>query len=202
MILLRRDCLVFELAGGELMPCSAQEMAFSLVVDPPDHEQVLIIREAAAAVLHFFRVEQGRQAVTVAEFAEALGRALQDQGFSVEAPGTNLPSLPPSQAAACDSGKVTSLPSPEEVDLIRVEQNSGGLGELSFFQQLETDLSPRLASGSNLLIYRRLRECAMALCASKRWTARCQEVSDRIVTHLRLRVQGAQRSGACVLCIH
>ena len=83
MIKLRSDCLVFETAAGEHIPCAAESVSVELlgnaaaVIDPE------IVRNAAAAVLHYFRVEQGRESVSVGEFMVALKTALSAIGLQV-----------------------------------------------------------------------------------------------------------------------
>ena len=67
MINLRPDCLVFELSTGEQVPCSAEELALELVLGPGVTLDPEVIRNAAAAVLHYFKAELGRHSVSVVE---------------------------------------------------------------------------------------------------------------------------------------
>jgi hypothetical protein len=147
-------------------------------------------------VLHYFRVELGREEVTVTEFTDALGGILKGFGLHVET------QVEPEKKV---TEPVVPVASPSvvalEVDLLTVEKSSGGGGELLFFHHLQADLANRVRSGQANITYRRLRECSMALCSAKRWTSRCQSLSDQIVDYLRtcLKLQG--NPSRCVLCI-
>ena len=72
MIQLHSDCLVFETAAGQLIPCSAEMISFELVGEETSVLNPDLIRHAAAAVLHYFKHDLGRAAVTVGEFSLAL----------------------------------------------------------------------------------------------------------------------------------
>ena len=76
MIHLRHDCLVFEFPTGELIPCSAEEIALELSLEEGQSFDPEILKNAAAAVLHYFRFELQRQEVSLHEFAAALRRVL------------------------------------------------------------------------------------------------------------------------------
>lgn len=197
MIHLRPDCLVFELTTGEQVPCSAEEMALELVVGPGQWVDPEVLRNAAAAVLHYFKAELGRTSVSVAEFSTALRSTLSKLGFTVTDPAgaATVPSPAPES--------ITPGPSREEdqADLDTIQQNSGDAGELHFFQSLRADLTGRLEHMPRVIVYRGLRRCAQRLCASRRWTHRCQATSDQIVDYLRACLQRAGAEGRCVLCV-
>lgn len=190
MIHLRPDCLVFELTTGEKVPCSAEEMAFELVVGPNQELDLEILRNAAAAVLHYFRSELGQTDVSVKEFTAALRRALSGLGFDVKE-GEISPS--PSLQTTSPRG---------EVDLASLEKSAGGGGELEFFQSLRADLLHRLQSSPEMIVYRGLRPCAKGLCAARRWSDRCQEVSDQIVEYLRACLRAQTPASQCVICVY
>src|SRR4051794_10743185 len=76
MILLRPDCLVFKTSGGEYIPCSVKEVTVELMGDTLPCLDKEVIKNAASAVLHYFREEQGRTSVSLAEFSLALEQAL------------------------------------------------------------------------------------------------------------------------------
>lgn len=220
MIHLRHDCLVFEGDGGEWVPCSAEEVALDLVVDPSLQLDSSVIKNAAAAVLHYFRNELGRAAVTMQEFSKALVQALQGLGFRVAEPGGApkeigelavkcewAPSSAPqdtSKSIDCEVPSFPEIPSTfgrREVDLVTMEQRCSLGGELEFFHSLKEDLSRRLEECPEVLIYHGLRTCSKRLCSARRWTERCQEVSDRIVDFLRDGVKAKPGQAHCVLCV-
>ena len=70
MIKLHSDCLVFETAQGEQIPCSAESVSVEMLGDAGAVIDPEVVRAAAAAVLHYFRHELGRESVTVAEFVD------------------------------------------------------------------------------------------------------------------------------------
>src|SRR5262245_58491649 len=80
MILLRPDCLVFETPSGDHVPCSVKEVTIEFVGETEELLDRELLENAAAAVLHYFRVEQKKESVTVAEFTEALEKVLCDLG--------------------------------------------------------------------------------------------------------------------------
>lgn len=83
MIQLHSHCLVFETATGEHIPCAVEDVSVEVIgeaVEQLDHE---IVKEAAAAVLHYFKVERQQTVVTIAEFTAALESVLQNLGLIV-----------------------------------------------------------------------------------------------------------------------
>ncbi|HVY68867.1 MAG TPA: hypothetical protein VHH73_03015, partial [Verrucomicrobiae bacterium] len=113
MIQLNSHSLIFELANGEAIPCSAEQVTIDLIGDAAGMLDPELIREAAAAVLHYFKVEQGREYVSVPEFSRALGQVLRGFGLNVIGPD-NSPDAPAASGSdlrqiACDSGKAYEL---------------------------------------------------------------------------------------------
>ena len=175
MILLRPDCLVFETAGGENIPCSAKEVTIELMGDSAKWLDQEAIENAAAAVLHYFRVELDRQSVTVVEFAATLEKVLGGLGFDVKSGD---------KAAVPDAVAATAAPVRPviEADLSAL---AGEGGELFFFPRLRDELR-RLLDGTPLVLhFRGLRPCVKTLTGAKRWTAQCRAMNDQIVDYLR-----------------
>src|SRR3569833_1988255 len=71
MIQLRPDCLIFQTSQGELIPCSAETVTIELIGDASSVLDPEIVREAASAVVHYFKHDLGRETVSVAEFSDA-----------------------------------------------------------------------------------------------------------------------------------
>ncbi len=219
MIHLRPDCLVFELTSGEMIPCSAQEMALELIVQPGVELDGEVVKNAAAAVLHYFKSELGRSSVSVEEFSNALRRALQGLGIQVqggtgslsmsvaleENPAETLiePSAPGMPEPVLDAIPPTpTLPVRRaQVDLLQVGRDAAGAGELQFYQTLRADLSQQLNLLPEVVVCTGLRACAKNLCSARRWSERCQAVSDQIVAYLRACLESQPGAGRCVLCI-
>jgi len=174
MILLRPDCLVFETSGGENIPCSVTEVTIELLHGAGEWLDQEIVENAAAAVLHYFRVEQERVSVSVAEFSEALENVLRGLGLNVKA--VRNPSAP--EASLSDRCVV-------EADLNALAGDSGGGGELFFFPRLRDEVRRQLAGSPRLLRFRGLRNCVKHLTGARRWTAQCRALNDQIVDYLR-----------------
>ncbi len=175
MILLRPDCLVFETAGGENIPCSAKEVTIELMGDSAKWLDQEAIENAAAAVLHYFRVELDRQSVTVVEFAATLEKVLGGLGFDVKSGD---------KAAVPDAVATTAAPVRPviEADLSAL---AGEGGELFFFPRLRDELRRHLDGTPLVLHFRGLRPCVKTLTGAKRWTAQCRAMNDQIVDYLR-----------------
>lgn len=172
MILLRPDCLVFETVGGENIPCSAKEVTVELIGDSAQWLDQEAIENAAAAVLHYFRVELKREAVTVAEFAATLETVLRGLGFDVK----TADHAGPSTTAAKPARPVV------EADLSTL---AGEGGELFFFPRLRDEMRRRLDGTPQVLHFHGLRPCVKTLTGAKRWTAQCRALNDQIVDYLR-----------------
>jgi hypothetical protein len=184
MIQLRSDCLEFETASGESIPCAAEQVTVELIGEAVASLDKDLVRQAAAAVLHYFKHELGRSFVTVGEFTLALERVLRGFGLEVQCAPT-APALPP----------VT------ELDLRLLAFQSGQGFELIFFQRLREELDTQLRQSPRVLRFKGLRGCVKQLMGARHWSGRCQSLNDQIVEFLR-RCLGAQRDlPACALVI-
>ena len=169
MIQLNNDSLLFQLADGQVIPCSVERFTFELVGENAQSIDNELVREAAAAVVHYFKSELKRTTITVGEFTQALEQVLRSLGFSVTA------ALPP---AAQDVGD-------PELDLgdLAVEATPGF--ELAFFQRLRAEMHRRLSNSPQIVRFTGLRRCAKQLVGARRWSDRCTRMSDQIVDYLR-----------------
>jgi hypothetical protein len=174
MILLRRDCLVFETANGEHIPCSVKEVTIELVGDTAQLLDRELLENAAAAVLHYFRVEQKKESVTVAEFTEALEKVLSGLGLKVSPPG-NSEAQAQAQAPAFERTTIES-----DLCLLAAEG-----GELFFFPRLRDEVRRRLDGTPLVLRFHGLRACVRHLTGAKRWSSQCRQLNDQIVDYLR-----------------
>lgn len=173
MIQLHPDCLIFETSAGESIPCSAEVVTIELVGDAQLDPQV--VREAAAAVVYYFRNELGRDNVSVEEFSRALQRVLGNLGYEVSSPdadNTNADSPAPLQNAA-----IANLP--------ELATCCGKGCELFFFQRLRSELQTHLRTAPRMVRFQGLRTCVKQLAGRQRWCPRCQTLSDQIVDYLR-----------------
>src|SRR5688500_20325385 len=83
MIQLHPEYLIFRTSPGELIPCSAESVTIELICDASSFLDPDTVREAAAAVVHYFKNDVGQHTVSVAAFSEALERALKCFGYEV-----------------------------------------------------------------------------------------------------------------------
>lgn len=171
MIQLHPDCLIFETSNGESIPCSAEVVTIELVGDSTLDPQ--IVREAAAAVVYYFRQELGRDNVSIEEFSNALQKILCRLGYKVSSP------------------EGADLKVPDEFDEFAIANlpelaTSAGKGcELFFFQRLRAELRIHLQTSPRVVRFQGLRSCVKQLAGRQRWCPRCQTLSDQIVEYLR-----------------
>ena len=176
MILLRPDCLVFKTAGGDNIPCPAKDVTIELIGDSAQWLDQEAIENAAAAVLHYFRVEEDRQSVTVAEFAATLEKVLGGLGFEVKSGD---------KSAVLAAGEPVVLAPIRPVIEADLSVLAGEGGELFFFPRLRDELRRHLDGTPLVLHFRGLRPCVKSLTGAKRWTAQCRALNDQIVDYLR-----------------
>ena len=175
MIQLHRDYLLIETSTGETIPCSAELMTIELVGGAATKLEPETVRQAAAAVLHFFKHDLGRESVSISDFSRVLGEVLGSLGFDVRGE--------PEKArleVCCDLREVAN------------ESGEGGF-ELVFFSKLRAHFRTLIERGNGVVRFEGLRDCVKYLLRAKRWSNRCQELNDQIVLYLRecLALEGA-----------
>lgn len=168
MIALASDCLLFQMSNGESHAFSAEMISVELMGDALDLFDTEFVRHASQAVFHYFKHDQGRQTVTVGEFATALEKVLR--GFALTA-----------KAAAQEVGS----PHLVEWDLSRLACESGKGCELFFFPRLKEELERQLRDHPRVLRFRGLRRCVKQLIGARRWTTRCEDLKEEILSYLR-----------------
>lgn len=180
MIALGADCLVFENSAGEAVPLSADMISVELSGDTSKCMDEDAVKQAAKAVFHFFKHDLGRQTVTMAEFAEALEKAL---GTFQSVPAES--DLPPVHAS----------------DLLGLARESAEGCELFFFPRLRDELKKQLERTPPILRFSGLRCCVKQLTGAQRWTLECRSLEDQIVRFLRecLRTEAGARNCSLVV---
>jgi hypothetical protein len=189
MIQLRSDCLAFDTGNGQSIPCSAECVSVELVGNAAGTIDPDLIRQAAAAVLHYFKEEQGRTSVTLGEFSEALEKVLHSFGLTIKS--TALPGLLAEKPVA----RVA------EADLRQLACDSGKGFELIFFGLLREVLNGMLRNSPTMVRFNGLRGCVKQLVGAQRWSARCEQFSDQIVDYLRECLNSEQHSANCALVV-
>ncbi len=175
MIQLHTHYLAFEQPNGEMIPCSTDAMSIKLIGSAARELDREVVRQAAAAVLFYFRHEQNRTSVTVTEFAKALERVLCGLGFKVQVAG----------AAPVKLDLAPAGPSVAEASLAEIANAADKGFELAFFQRLRIELECALMRSPQLVRFTGLRGCVKQLAGARRWCPRCRRLSDHIVDFLR-----------------
>jgi hypothetical protein len=184
MIQLHPDCLMFQMDGGESIPCSAELVTVELMGEAADLLDPDLVRNAAQAVLHYFKVEMGKSSVSVREFSLALAAVLRGFGLAVKPAGQSGP-----------SGSVA------ESDLRLLACESGKGFELAFFPRLRDELRQQLGQSPQQVRFTGLRGCVKQLAGARRWSERCQALNDQIVEYLRQCLSTEPRAGCCALVV-
>jgi hypothetical protein len=183
MIQLHPDYLIFQTALGEAIPCSAETVTVELMGEAAASLDPDVIRQAASAVLHYFKHDLERTFVSVDEFAQALEKVLTKLGFDV------LRERDDSEAEAT-------------ADLSLLASRSGKGFEQAFFPRLRDELRKCLGESPQTLRFHGLRGCVKQLTGAKRWNNRCQRLSDQIVSYVRQCLQEeSERHSSCDVVI-
>ena len=167
MIALASEYLLFKLANGETIPFTSANITIEVDENTAAAFDAEFIQHAANAVFHFFRYELQRETISVAEFAEALEKALS--GFTL----------------ASDVKEAETPSRVLESDLLRMEEESGNGAELFFFSNLRTELRKQLSQAPQVVRFRGLRGCVKRLTGARRWNGRCRQLHEQIVEYLR-----------------
>jgi hypothetical protein len=184
MIALRTDCLLFELANGESVPCSAEMITVEIAGEANGLLDREMLRHAAASVFHYFKIELERDSVTVGEFARALEKVLSHLGYTIHA---NEP-----------AGPVAEI---NESDLIQLLREAGDSRELLFFPRLRDELRGQLRHSPRVVRFRGLRGCVKQLAGAQRWSSRCEQLEDQIVAYLRECFSAEPEQKQCALVV-
>lgn len=184
MIQLHPDCLMFQMANGEAIPCSAEQVTVELIGEAASVLDCELIRNAARAVLHYFKTELGKTSVSVGEFSQALTRVLRGFGLIVR----------PAEASVTPH-RVT------ESDLRQLACESGKGFELAFFPRLRDELRQHLNKSPHVVRFKGLRSCVKQLAGARRWSSRCQQLSDQIVDYLRHCLTRERHAQSCSLVV-
>ena len=184
MIQLHPDYLIFQTAQGELIPCSAESVTIELIGDASSLLDPDTVRQAAAAVVHYFKEELGQQTVSVGDFSQALERVLNSFGYEVST--TTLDESPDLRMTQSDLAEIAC---------------SSGPFELTFFQHLREEFHRQAQSSPDVVSFSGLKPTVKALVGAKRWCDRCEKLSDQIVEFLRecLILEKANQSCALVV---
>jgi hypothetical protein len=178
---------MFEISSGEIIPCSAEQVTIEFIGDASSELDPELVRNAARAVLHYFKVELGKCQVSIGEFSQALSKVLRGLGLEVRDSDPKRPTPTPGPVA--------------ESDLRQLAAESGKGFELAFFVGLRAELRQKLRQSPCLLRFKGLRSCVKQLAGARRWNGRCQQLNDQIVDYLRTCLVNEKCPRACSLVV-
>jgi len=167
MIALAEDCILLRQPNGESHPIHLGAISIEVVTEGETPFDEAFVKEASAAVLHYFKNEENRDSVTLGEFAVALEKVLKT--FDAK----------PCANSSEDDVQVA------EADLQQLASASSEAFELTFFPKLRDEMRARLRQSPQTLRFHGLRGCVFQLTGARRWTPRCQSLQDQIVNFLR-----------------
>jgi len=187
VIQLHNHSLVFETSNGDLIPCDAEEVTIELIGEAVKNLDPNLVRQAASAVLHYFKEEMHQEVVTVDQFTCALQAVLRNLGLEV----VEEPPVPSAQPA----GKIL------EADLNDLIEEDGSATELIFFKRLQREFGKLLNQSPRLVRLTGLRKAVKLLLGARRWSKRCDATRDQIVTFLRECMDQRPRGADCALVV-
>mgnify|MGYP007114276237 CR=1 FL=1 len=183
MIQLHHDYLLIQTSTGETIPCSAELVANELIGSAASLIDPALVRQAAAAVVHYFKHDLARTAVWIADFSIALERVLRTLGLDVR-------TSDPHEEDGVSVSDLRNLVTESEVAL-----------ELAFFPELRNQLRTQLTASPDLLRFEGLRGCVKHLLGARRWSRRCQNLNDQIVEFIRHCLRRDGKTDTCELMI-
>jgi hypothetical protein len=176
-------CLVFRTSSDEIA-CDGAGVGIELVGEGLNGSEAELVRQAAVGVIHYFREDLGRQSVTVGEFSLALAKVLRSFGLNIE-----------------DCARVEQRAAMAEADLTDLVAGAEGTFELGFFPRLRQELTRRLEPKPRMVRFTGLRRCVKKLAGARRWSSRCEALSDRIVDYVRQCLNEHQHAANCAVVL-
>ncbi len=184
VIQLHSHCLVFETSDGELIPCDAEDVTIELIGDAVQNLDPNVIRQAAAAVLHYFKAERQQEIVTIREFTAALETVLRGFGLKV---------------VTGDQPKRTEKIAEADLSSFLATELYGH--ELEFFAKLKEGFFGILEQSPNMVQFNGLRRCVKRLVGAQRWCNRCRDMNDHIIVFLRGCLDHSEQRTRCALVV-
>lgn len=183
MIALAADCILLRRENGEAEPLNSGTISIEVVTEGQSPFDEEFVKEASAAVLHYFKHVEGCDSITLGEFAAALEKVLK--GFERE----------PDCAPEDDDARVA------EADLLKLAATYEGAFELAFFPRLRDELRSQLSLSPQVVRFCGLRRCVLRLTGARRWTRRCRKLQDQIVDFLRECLNAEAHADNCALIV-
>jgi hypothetical protein len=184
MIQLGRDILLFETPSGQMIPCSAEAIAIELVGDEVSALDPELVNAAVSVVMHYYKYDLRREAVTLQEFIKTLQVVLRGLGLEWPTSPTS-PSIVPVI----------------EFDLSEFIEAAGQPLELALFPRLRKGLKNRLDRTPELLRVRGVRRLVKHLIGTQRWNSRCGHLRDQIISYLRQCLKAEAGASSCPMMV-
>jgi hypothetical protein len=184
MIQLGRDILLFKTPSGQMIPCSAEAVAIELVGDEVSALDPEVVSAAVSVVLHYYKYDLRREAVTLQEFIKTLQIVLRGLGLECQTSPAN-PSIHPVI----------------EFDLSEFIEAAGQPLELALYPRLRKGLKNRLDRTPELLRVRGLRRLVKHLSGTQRWNGRCRYLRDQIISYLRQCLRAEAGASSCPMVV-
>lgn len=186
MIQLNPDCVVLELESGNTLPCSVELMTVELLGETASWIDPEILRNINQAVILYLRDELGKHLVSFQEFSEVLEQVLKGFGFDLALP----------RSAVTKSGGV------EKTNIADWLGRKDQGFELMMFQRLRKELSKKLSNEPpGVLWIHGLRECVKNQLGARRWSRKCQDLNDQLISFIRECFDRSAHSD-CSLVVH
>jgi hypothetical protein len=161
----------------------------------PDRE---LITQAISAVVHYIKTDLKVDTIPADEFSTLLEAVLEGFGFVVKTKVKNGNGGPAIKTRKCERDNKST----EIINLQQVAEDVGYGYELFFFDRLRQTVAKSMLKRPHLLYLYGLRDCVRYLTGTRKWTPRCQKLSEEIVFFARIQFQQTCHDGIdCTLLI-
>ena len=185
MIALQSDCLIFQLANGESIPCSAEMISVEIVGDARGTARSRNAPARRRLRLSLFQERTGTRDRHRRRICRRAGKSPAQSRLAPSAPA----------ASSRDRGEII------ETDLRRLARESADSLELFFFPRLRDELRAQLRQSPRVVRFRGLRGCVKQLAGARRWSHRCEKMQDQIVGYLRECLTAEPEQNECALVV-
>jgi hypothetical protein len=184
MIQMGHDILLFATSAGSMIPCSVESIAIELQSRGESPVDTDTLQSVVAAVVHYFKRDLKREAITLEEFLDTLQTVFRGIGFEVKY------SAPPAKVSL-----------KAEYDLDELIDPRSELIELALYPVLREGLRSRLRRNPEVLYVRGLRKLVRHVAGTRRWSAGCQRLSDRLIRYMRQCLAAEAGASSCPMVV-
>ncbi len=178
------DILLFASVAGSMIPCSVESIAIELQSRGESPMDVDTLRSVVAAVVHYYKQDLKREAITLEEFLDTLQTVFRGIGFEIK---YGAPPL--------------KTPSRAEYNLDELIEPGSEPIELALYPMLREGLRSRLRGKPEVLCVRGLRKLVRRVVGTRRWSAGCQRLSDRLIHYMHECLAAESGSSSCPMVV-